>query len=171
MTKIAVFGSAFNPPSFGHKSIIDSLDHFDRILLVPAISHAWGKEMLNYNHRCQLVDAFLSDLDNPKVVRSTVEESLYKPEHSVATFDVLEALEQSFPNADFTFVIGPDNLFNFSKFYQAEEIAKRWSILMCPEKMPIRSTDIRLCAINGGELEELTTPAVVALLKLHQWYR
>ncbi|MDF4536048.1 nicotinate-nicotinamide nucleotide adenylyltransferase, partial [Vibrio parahaemolyticus] len=51
MKKIAVFGSAFNPPTLGHKSIIDSLGHFDLILLVPSIAHAWGKTMLDYELR------------------------------------------------------------------------------------------------------------------------
>ena len=59
MTKIAVFGSAFNPPSLGHKSVIDSLSHFDLVLLVPSISHAWGKQMLSYEIRCELIDAFI----------------------------------------------------------------------------------------------------------------
>jgi nicotinate-nucleotide adenylyltransferase len=171
MIKIAVFGSAFNPPSLGHKSIIDSLGHFDRILLVPAISHAWGKTMLDYSHRCQLVDAFIEDMNNPRVIRSTVEESLYKPGLSVATYSVLEALECMFPDADITFVIGPDNLFNFSKFYQAEEIVKRWSILMCPETLSIRSTDIRQSVIDGDDLTKLTTLTVIDLLKRNQWYQ
>lgn len=62
MKKIAVFGSAFNPPTLGHKSIIDSLGHFDLILLVPSIAHAWGKTMLDYELRSQLVDQFIQDI-------------------------------------------------------------------------------------------------------------
>ncbi len=75
MTKIAVFGSAFNPPSLGHKSVIESLSHFDLILLVPSISHAWGKQMLSYEIRCELIDAFIHDLQSDKIQRSIVEES------------------------------------------------------------------------------------------------
>ena len=78
MSKIAVFGSAFNPPSVGHKSVIDSLTHFDQVLLLPSISHAWGKQMLDYDLRCELVDAFIQDLNLSNLVRSTVEEELYK---------------------------------------------------------------------------------------------
>ncbi len=48
MKKIAIFGSAFNPPSLGHKSVIESLSHFDLVLLEPSIAHAWGKNMLDY---------------------------------------------------------------------------------------------------------------------------
>lgn len=143
MNKIAVFGSAFNPPSLGHKSIIDSLMHFDRVLLLPSISHAWGKEMLDYQARCELVDAFIEDLQSSNVVRSTVEETLYQPNHSVTTFAVLSELQRQYPEYEITFVIGPDNLLILLNFYKADEILNRWSVMACPETVKVRSTDIR----------------------------
>ena len=34
--KIAVFGSAFNPPHMGHADVVtQALAHFDRVILVP----------------------------------------------------------------------------------------------------------------------------------------
>ena len=57
--KIAVFGSAFNPPSLGHKSVIERLSHFDKVLLVPSLSHAWGKEMLPFDTRIDMVLTFI----------------------------------------------------------------------------------------------------------------
>lgn len=164
MTKIAVFGSAFNPPSLGHKSVIDSLSHFDKVLLLPSISHAWGKKMLDYQFRCKLVDAFIADLSNPKIERSNVEEILYQPGQSVTTFDVLAELQKNCPSADITFVIGPDNLFSFAKFHRAEEILSNWSIMACPERVTIRSTNIRDCIARHETIEHLTTPSVCQLL-------
>ncbi|MDR9828610.1 nicotinate-nicotinamide nucleotide adenylyltransferase [Vibrio sp. FNV 38] len=163
--KIAVFGSAFNPPSLGHKSVIDSLMHFDEVWLVPSIAHAWGKSMLVYHQRCALVDAFIVDLGNEKIHRSIVEEGLHRPGESVTTFAVLDALSKQHPNSEFTFVLGPDNLLNFSRFYKADEIIQRWSILACPEKVKIRSTDIRNKIANNHDVSELTTVSVVKLLK------
>ncbi|MGL6261984.1 nicotinate-nicotinamide nucleotide adenylyltransferase [Vibrio sp. WXL103] len=163
--KVALFGSAFNPPSLGHKSVIESLLHFDQVWLVPSIAHAWGKSMLDYSKRCELVDAFISDLGQAKIVRSTIEESLHQPGESVTTFAVLEALSAQHPDIDFTFVLGPDNLFNFAKFYRAEEIVKRWSVLACPEKLAVRSTDIRHAIAQGQPITHLTTLSVTRLLK------
>ncbi|ENI4130504.1 nicotinate-nicotinamide nucleotide adenylyltransferase [Vibrio fluvialis] len=165
MEKIAVFGSAFNPPTLGHKSVIDSLEHFDRILLVPSISHAWGKEMLNYEIRCQLIDAFISDLDSNKLERCTVEQDLINPGESVTTYAVLERLQEIFPNADITFVVGPDNLFNFGKFFKSKEILQRWSVMACPEKVKVRSTDIRQRLAEKGDVSSMTTPSVEHLLR------
>ncbi|EGU41953.1 nicotinic acid mononucleotide adenylyltransferase [Vibrio ichthyoenteri ATCC 700023] len=169
--KIAVFGSAFNPPSLGHKSVVESLTHFDRVLLLPSIAHAWGKEMLAYSARTALVDAFIADLNMNNVERSTIEETLFNSsQSSVTTYAVLMALQAEDPAAELTFVIGPDNLFNFSKFYNAAEIVRRWSVMACPEKVAIRSTDIRNSLLDGKEINHLTTPSVCAMLVENNYY-
>ncbi|AMG01966.1 nicotinate-nicotinamide nucleotide adenylyltransferase [Vibrio mimicus] len=170
MKKIAVFGSAFNPPTLGHKSIIDSLDHFDLILLVPSISHAWGKTMLDYEQRNRLVDQFIQDIDSCKVQRSDVEEALYTPENSVTTYAVLTRLQALYPEDELTFVIGPDNLLNFAKFYKADEILQRWTVMACPERLPIRSTAIRDSLQNGQSITGMTTSGVELILYQHQLY-
>ncbi len=171
MLKIAVFGSAFNPPSLGHKSVIESLDHFDKILLVPSISHAWGKQMLDYDQRCQLLDAFIEDLAMAGVERSNVETELHLPGESVTTFAVLERIQQKWPKSDITFVLGPDNLLKFHHFFKCEEILRRHYILACPERIPVRSTEIRTRIENGDQIDDLTTPRVAALLSTTNWYK
>ncbi len=112
MKKIAIFGSAFNPPSLGHKSVIESLSHFDCVLLEPSVAHAWGKEMLDYPTRCKLVDAFIQDMGLANVRRSDTEQALYQPGQSVTTYALLNKTQEIYPAADITFVIGPDNFFS-----------------------------------------------------------
>lgn len=171
MSKIAVFGSAFNPPSVGHKSVIDSLTHFDQVLLLPSISHAWGKQMLDYDLRCELVDAFIQDLNLSNLVRSTVEEELYKQSgEPVTTFEVLSQLEQDYGDSTLTFVIGPDNLFKFNKFYKADDIVKRWSLLCCPDKVSVRSTDIRNGLKKQNDISSLVTEKVCQMLVEKSYY-
>lgn len=170
MKKIAVFGSAFNPPTLGHKSIIDSLEHFDLVLLVPSISHAWGKAMLDYELRNRLVDQFIQDMGSSKVQRSDVEQALYTPDHAVTTYAVLSRLQAWYPESELTFVIGPDNLLNFAKFYQVDEILRRWTVMACPERLPIRSTVIREALQNGQSISDMTTSGVAQLLYQHQFY-
>ncbi|NOH69110.1 nicotinate-nicotinamide nucleotide adenylyltransferase [Vibrio rotiferianus] len=164
MKKIAVFGSAFNPPSLGHKSVIESLSHFDVVLLEPSIAHAWGKDMLDYPTRCRLVDAFIKDMALSNVQRSDLEQTLYQPEQSVTTFALLTKIQEIYPTADITFVIGPDNFFKFAKFYKAEEITKRWSVMACPEKLKVRSTDIRNAINQGESIDRYTTISVNRML-------
>ncbi|EOE6053900.1 TPA: nicotinate-nicotinamide nucleotide adenylyltransferase [Vibrio cholerae] len=170
MKKIAVFGSAFNPPTLGHKSIIDSLGHFDLVLLVPSIAHAWGKTMLEYELRSQLVDQFIQDIGSNKVQRSDVEQALYAPPEAVTTYAVLTRLQALYPEDELTFVIGPDNLLHFGKFYKADEILQRWTVMACPERLPIRSTAIRDALQNGQPITDMTTSGVEHLLYQQQLY-
>ncbi|WP_341664637.1 nicotinate-nicotinamide nucleotide adenylyltransferase [Vibrio sp.] len=170
MNKIAVFGSAFNPPSIGHQSVIESLTNFDRVLLVPSISHAWGKEMLDYSKRCELLEAFIKDLSLKNVELSRIEERLYKPEKSVTTYAVLKETQNEYPDDHLTFVIGPDNLFNFGKFYQADKILEAWSVMACPEIVKVRSTDIRTRLTQNQDISSLTTPRVCKLLTNSHYY-
>ncbi|NLS11711.1 nicotinate-nicotinamide nucleotide adenylyltransferase [Vibrio sp. SM6] len=164
MTQIALFGSAFNPPSLGHKSVLESLSHFDCVLLEPSYAHAWGKSMIDYATRCELLDAFIADIALPNVQRSEVEPLLSRDGAAVTTYALLKKLQQMHPAADITFVMGPDNLFNFAKFYCADEIVKRWKVMACPEKLSIRSTDIRHALQHGESVEELTTSSVAQYL-------
>lgn len=170
MKKIAVFGSAFNPPSLGHKSVIESLSHFDLVLLVPSIAHAWGKDMLDFGIRTQLIEAFIKDMNASNVELSLIEKELHEPGESVKTYDVLKSIQVCHPDADITFVIGPDNFFKFSSFYKAEEISKQWSVMACPEKLQVRSTDIRNSLNQGQKIEQLTTPSVMKILLDHNLY-
>ncbi|GHA34141.1 nicotinate-nicotinamide nucleotide adenylyltransferase [Photobacterium aphoticum] len=167
---IAIFGSAFNPPSLGHQSVITRLGHFDQVLLLPSFRHAWGKNMLDYDSRCQLVSAFIEDIQQPNVTLSRIEEDIAVGDEAITTFAVLEALEERHPNANLTFVIGPDNFLNFSKFYKADAIMTRWQVLACPETVPVRSTDIRDHIINNRTVSHLTTPKVANMLREKGWY-
>ncbi|AEX24902.1 MULTISPECIES: nicotinate-nicotinamide nucleotide adenylyltransferase [Vibrio] len=171
MKKIAIFGSAFNPPSLGHKSVIESLGHFDLVLLEPSIAHAWGKEMLDYPTRCKLVDAFIKDLGLSNVQRSNVEQALYQPGQSVTTYALLNKIQEIHSTDDLTFVIGPDNFFKFAKFYKAQEITERWTVMACPEKIKIRSTDIRKALMEGKDISAFTTLTVSELLLNEGLYR
>lgn len=168
--KIAVFGSAFNPPSLGHKSVIERLAHFDKVLLVPSIAHAWGKSMLSFETRVEMLNAFVKDITIGNLDVSTLEKDIYIPNQSVTTYSLLKKLQDIEKDADITFIMGPDNLLQFSKFYKSEDILKNWSVMACPETVSIRSTDIRNAIKNKMDITQLTTPRVADYIKTHQLY-
>ncbi|CZF81048.1 nicotinate-nicotinamide nucleotide adenylyltransferase [Grimontia marina] len=161
---IAIFGSAFNPPSLGHLSVIQRLSHFDRVLLVPSYAHAWGKQMADFSKRCEWVSDFIdeSNCDNLTLYR---EEETLCAEESVTTWALLNHIQQQHPNSDLTFVLGPDNLLNFSKFHKSAEILQRWNVLACPESLSVRSTTIRERLLAGESIDDLTTPALANKLR------
>ncbi len=129
-----------------------------------------GKTDANYSIRCELVDLFISELTASNVVRSTVEEELYQPGESVTTFAVLEHLQALNPESDITFVMGPDNLLSFGKFYQSDQILTRWTVMSCPEKIKVRSTHIRQALSDNKDIKLLTTPKVARKLAEKEYY-
>ncbi len=147
---IAIFGSAFNPPHLGHADVIDqALGIADRVIAVPSYKHAFGKAMLPFSLRVSLVEDLISDqgfTNRCKV--STIEETLSQSQNdarAVYTFDVLEAFERAYSNANLIFIIGPDNADPaiWNQFYKAKEIQARWQIWAAEERLPIRSTPLR----------------------------
>ncbi|WP_420895545.1 hypothetical protein [Vibrio anguillarum] len=91
-------------------------------------------------------------------------------EQNVTTHAVLSLLQKQSPDADITFVMGPDNLFNFAKFYKAQDILQRWSVMACPEKVAIRSTDIRQRLAENLDITDLTTISVRKILQQRKLY-
>ena len=168
---LAVFGSAFNPPSLGHRSVLERLGQFDKVLLLPSYQHAWGKVMLDYNARCDLVRAFICDISQSNLELSTIEQQIAVDDNAVTTFAVLEALQLKYPDWNITFVIGPDNFLSFERFYKADEILKRWQVMACPETVPIRSTLIREALLNGNDISHYTTPTVNSMLVTDKRFR
>ncbi|WP_407333835.1 nicotinate-nicotinamide nucleotide adenylyltransferase [Enterovibrio sp. 27052020O] len=161
--KIAIFGSAFNPPSLGHLSVVQRLAHFDSVLLVPSYSHAWGKKMADFTKRCQWVKGFINDA-NCTNLAICLDEEMLGEDGAVTTWALLCHIQNQYPKSELTFVLGPDNFLSFSKFYRAQDILNRWNVLACPETIPVRSTEIRKRLEKGLDISDLTTPSVAASL-------
>lgn len=162
MSRIAVMGSAFNPPSLGHLDVIrQALAQCDRVWLVPSYRHAWGKLMAPYEFRCELVRLFLKDIHDPRIQLCAIEHLLVTENQPVYSYDVLNALQADVPEGDeLSLVIGPDNERAFDRFYKAAEIKQRWSLLVVQERLTIRSTSIRDALQHQQSIQNLTTPSV-----------
>jgi nicotinate-nucleotide adenylyltransferase len=168
---IAVFGSAFNPPTKGHQDainfVLEDEKAFDKVLLIPSLRHAFSKQMIDYATRKKLVSLFVSDINDPRVIDLLIEHKV-KPnsEEPVYTYDLLDFIEREmYPKARLTFVIGPDNVANWHKFYKADEITKRWSVLAVPERLPLRSTMVRDTIKARLSVDTLLTTQVEAYIQ------
>lgn len=142
--KIGVFGSAFNPPTNGHIDIVSqAIRYFDKIILVPSFSHAFGKKMINFDTRTLLTNIAFENFPKERVEVSTIERLMFngKP---IYTWELLEKLQESVrPEDSLTFICGPDNVENFEKFANHEQICERWGIWGGIDRTAIRSTIVR----------------------------
>ncbi len=155
MDKIAVFGSAFNPPHRGHMDVIDQLKHkFDKVLLIPSAAHAFGKTPLPIETRTEMLSLILADYfpNDPKVEVSLVEFDILKEsseDKPVYSYDLLQKLNQQNP-AEYHLIIGPDNAAPeiWCKFYKHKEIEEEFTVTTVEERRKIRSTEIRELLTN-----------------------
>ncbi len=165
MSSIGIMGSAFNPPTLGHKDLIQQAStEFDLIYLIPSFHHAMGKLMLDYATRCHLVVSFLKDIHIENCQILMIEHFLAsnKP---IYTYDLLDFLSETYPQDDISFIIGPDNAKpqQWKKFYRYQDVEKRWKLFVGDENLGIRSTQIRDCISKQKDFSQLTTVSV------HQW--
>lgn len=157
MYKIGVFGASFNPPTLGHQDVIaQALPVFDEILLVPSLSHPFGKTLAPISHRLKMLNLFIQDAvlknNQHKVKILNIEETLLNPdakEKPIYTFDVLEKIESLYQSkkksCQISFILGPDNSKKeiWQKFYRYKEIEKKWPLFIAKENFPIHSTMVR----------------------------
>lgn len=171
--KVAVFGSAFNPPTLGHLDAINYVlqQGFDQVWLVPSFQHAFGKQMLDYDARLKLLNAFHHDIANPNVHICAIEKQIAQADKPVFTWDVLTHLQNSHPEHCFAFVIGPDNQANWHKFYKAEEITQQWQLIAVPEREAIRSTLVRTAIADGSSISQLVTEGVANIIYNSNYYK
>ena len=172
--KIAVFGSAFNPPTLGHADAIQYLQethHFDEIWLVPSYKHAFAKTMLKYDLRVSMLHEFVADLDNLSIKSVAIEDRVAADDKPVFTWDLLNYVQKMDPQHKFSFVMGPDNKANWHKFYKAEEIQQKWQLVVVPERQNIRSSIVRSAIENETDISELVTPSVASFITERNLYK
>lgn len=168
-TRIAIFGSAFNPPHVGHAdAIAQILDDYNQVFLVPSAAHALGKKMMAFHLRCHMLELLLEEFFpcEPKLTVDRIEEFLLSrnPGRPIYTFDLLNYYRETLPaQTEIHFVIGPDNALreNWEKFYRYREIERDFPLHVVAENIPVRSQKIRQIYLSLPESMarfELLTP-------------
>lgn len=172
--RVAVFGGSFDPPTLGHQSVIEQvITKVDQIVLVPSLAHAFGKKLTTLSDRLNMLNLFITDLlEQHPNLKNKIQVLNIEPElihlHSsgyVYTYDVLEKIEKIYPTAEISFIIGPDlaNPTIFNRFYRANDIIQKWSIIIAEQMLSIRSTVVR----NFIAENALKLPKNNLVLRLH----
>lgn len=120
---ISVFGGAFDPPHYGHHQVVSALlqnNLADEVWLLPAKNHPFGKVMSPAVHRVAMLELLIENISDLKPdLANKLKIELYEVEHDAVSYSyqTLQALASKFPEHNFSFVIGSDNLDAFHKWY------------------------------------------------------
>lgn len=126
--KIGILGGSFNPPHLGHilisQQILDFLD-FDEIWLTPCYQHTFLKELAPISHRVAMTKMITDE-------RIKFSDEEIKNKLSGDTIYLMDILTKRYPNHDFSFVIGSDNLAGFKRWGQWEKLIRTYKFIIFP---------------------------------------
>ena len=130
--KIGLFFGSFNPLHVGHKIIASYLVDFsdlEKVLFVVSPQNPLKQKstLLDQNHRLQIIRAEVED--NSKLDVSDIEFSMPQPSY---TIDTLVRLSERYPENEYALIMGGDNLKNFHKWKNYEQILENYSIYVYP---------------------------------------
>ena len=130
--KIGLFFGSYNPIHIGHLAIANYMVEFtdlDQLWFVVSPQNPFKKKntLLSDYQRFELVNQAIGN--NYKFRASNIEFNLSKPSY---TIDTLTYLHDKFPKYDFVLIMGSDNLENFHKWKNFEEILKYHELYVYP---------------------------------------
>ena len=149
--KIAILGGSFDPPHLGHLFIAQEvlrLLALDQVWLMPCASHAFNKQLSPVKKRwamCQL-------LQTDKIVAHDWE---IKRGGVSYTWETLQQLEDKYPQHTFSWIIGSDQLADFTQWRCWQELLQTKQLVIFPRKNNIPTIKRQLLRlIKGKKLPE-----------------
>lgn len=131
LMKIAILGGSFDPPHIGHAlaavQIRELLD-LDQIWLMPCFIHPFGKKLSDANHRLSMTKC----LENTNIKVSDFELRNRKVSY---TIDTLDALSKIYKNDTFYWILSSEDLENFQKWKNWQEIIKKHNLIIFPREI------------------------------------
>lgn len=130
--KIGLFFGSFNPIHIGHliigNTMADRAD-IDQVWYVISPQNPFKKKsgLLHEFDRLHMVR--LAIADNPKLNATDIEFNMPKPSY---TIDTLAYLSERYPNYQFRVIMGQDNLKNFHKWKNHEQLIDQYGLLVYP---------------------------------------
>ena len=182
---IALFFGSFNPIHNGHLAIalfLKETNLFDEIWMVVSPNNPLkdNLELADATHRLKMVQLAIQDFPFLKVCDA--EFSLPAPSYTIET---LHELNTQYPNDQFSLILGTDNIENFHKWKDYEEILNHYKIYVYPRGnennnqhiehhniiyidaplLPISATEVRTLLIQKKPVKNYLLPSVIRYIQ------
>lgn len=135
--KVGLFFGSFNPIHVGHMVLANYFLEYSDLkkiwfVVSPQNPLKEKKTLLPEHHRLQLVKLAIGD--NVSMKASDIEFKLTQPSYTINT---LTYLKEKYSKNEFVLIMGADNLENFHKWKNYEQILKQYEVYVYPRKETI----------------------------------
>jgi len=128
--KIAILGGSFDPPHFGHWLVANQVKerlNLDEIWLMPCVFHPFHKIISSAKHRLKMT-RFLAG----KQIK--ISDYEIKKNKTSYTIDALNYYHKKYPKNHFFWIIGSDQIKDFKKWRNWQEIINKYSLVIFPRE-------------------------------------
>lgn len=178
--RIALFGGSFNPIHWGHirlarRVLVDGWA--DEVWLLVSPQNPLKQQASLADEQLRLQWAQQAVANEPGITASDFEFHLPRPSY---TWHTLCALTQTYPDREFSLLIGADNWLHFDRWAHTEDILSHHQILVYPRPgyplphplpagvheieaplFPFASTDIRQAILRGEDISSLVPESII----------
>ena len=185
MGRTGIFGGSFNPIHNGHIALARHLCEaaaLDEVWLMVSPQNPLKRQTDLLDDDLRLAMAQKAVANEPHIKASDYEFHLPRPSY---TWNTLQALERDFPDRQFVLMIGGDNWQHFLRWDRADDILRRYPIVVYPRRgsdvgstpanvsiveaalLDISSTDIRRRVREGLLISGMVPDAIVNDVKAY----
>ena len=142
--KVALFGTSADPPSIGHKRIIEELSKIYNYVISYASDNPSKKHSENLHFRSLLLKTLINDFKNPNIL---FDQELSSP----WAISSIRKCKKKYNCIDIDFVIGSDLLEEIIVWKNIHELFKEANLLIIPRiDYPIKEKSLKLIKeLNG----------------------
>lgn len=198
--RIMLFGGSFNPPHLGHQQMATTVLKVglaDQLWYLPVGKHDFAKDVVSAQQRLAMLELILPQVGEPFFGQMRIEDCeirYFKTSYTATTLDYLSA---RYPEHQFSFLLGSDNLPQFNLWYDQKGrdyryLLENYPVFVYPrvnyplepldEKMipltnlkavAVSSTQVREALSSGNQqtdLKHLLDERIINYIRKHQLY-
>lgn len=133
--KIGLLGGSFDPIHDGHvligKTVKDAL-HLDEVWFIPVLNNPFkDRQMAEGYHRIKMIEIATRNHKSMKVCDIELHED---PTVKSYTYNTICKLKKLYPNDEFYYIIGDDQVLKFNLWYKAQELSEIVQIVCMARK-------------------------------------
>ena len=154
--RIALFGTSADPPTIGHKKILEELSNIYSFVIAYASDNPKKKHKENIFFRNLLLKSLIKDMNNPKIIFNQKISSQW-------AIESIEECKKIYPFSKIDFIIGSDLITEIFSWKNFDKIIHTVKLLIIKrEGYPIGSKTLKMLETNKVifEISSLNIPNI-----------